>query len=283
MPKAKEEPAVFVKNPNNDFAMVQNYAIQLVAESKLTPSAFVLYAFYLSLGGFATIKVGYRYIKENTGISVGNISKCNALLEQNGLIKKVANGWKRAFTIELTENNLIPRRTLKVVPEEHPCSNNDDCSPDEKTVHQMNTNSDPCSPDEHINRLQPDILNTNNTTTAVVKNPKKTNKLDTSKSVDKPIIKYNEEEASFLDAFLTSWQLHSESKYYTKGDYEAVKKLKDPLDAMKYIEILWCLDDVDTWVRNSDHSVSVFVKEYNSGRLQSMYPKTIYSKKTIPA
>jgi predicted transcriptional regulator len=283
MPKAKEQPTLIIKNPNNDFAMVQNYVIQLVSEGKLTPSAFLLYTFYQSLSGFITIKVGYRYIKENTGISVGNISKCNTMLEKYGLIKKVNNGWKRTFTIELTPNHIIPRRTLKTVQDEQPCSNDENCSPDEKAVHDMNTKSPPCSSDELIYRLQPDILNTKNTTTAVVKNPKKIHELDTNKSIEKPVVTYNPDEALFLDTFMTKWQEHFESKYYTKGDYEAVKQLQDPVDALKYIEVLWCLDEVDPWVKNSDHSITIFVKEYKSGRLQSMYPKTIYSKKTMPA
>lgn len=40
-----EDSQVFIKNPNNDFCIIQNYVIQLVAEKKISPHAFVLYAF----------------------------------------------------------------------------------------------------------------------------------------------------------------------------------------------------------------------------------------------
>lgn len=276
------EKTMVIRNPNNDYAMVQNYVVQLVAENKLTPHAFVLYAFYMSIGGFVEIKVGYRYIKENTGISVGNISKCNKLLEENGLIKKIDNGWKRTFNIELTPNYLIPRRTLKVVRDEI-CSVDENCSSGEKENHEMNTESAPCSSGEHIYRLQQNILYKENTTTAVVKNPKKTQKLDTKKQVDNKNILYNADEANLIDVFITSWKNHYQSEHYTKGDYEAVKKIKDPVDALKYVEVLWCLDEVDDWIKNGDHTFSIFVKEYNSGKVQSYYPKTAYSTKTMPA
>ena len=271
---------LYVKNPNNDFALIQNYAIQLVAEKVLTPSAFLLYSFYQSLNGFAEIKVGFRYIQINTGISAGNITKCNKLLEDAGLIKVVAHGWKRTATIELVPNQTIPRRTLKIVP----CSENESCSSDENVLSKVNTESTSYSPNEHIHRSQQDINYTKNTTTtAREKNPKKSVELDTEKTNAKANIKFNDAEAKLIDAFCTAWKLHSRSAYYTKGDYAVVKKLKDPMDALKYIEVLWCLDEIDVWVKNSDHSLSVFVKEYKSGRLQSLFPRTIYSETTMPA
>lgn len=284
-----EKTQFYIKNPNNDFALVQNYVIQLVAESKLTPSAFVLYTFYQSLNGFSTIKVGYRYIKENTGISTGNVSKCNDLLEKCGLIKKIDNGYKRAFTIELTPNHLIPRRVLKTIQEDSdeaddssshiPAVHSVNCSSDESENQKMNTESKNCSPDEHIQILQQDSNYTNTTiTTAPAKI--KTKKLDTKLSVSKEPITFNESEAKFIDNFVEAWKIHSKSKYYTKNDFGMVKKLIDIEDASKYIEILWCLDDIDDWVRKSDHSLSIFVKEYKSGRLQALYPNTIYCSPT---
>ena len=88
---------------------------------------------------------------------------------------------------------------------------------------------------------------------------------------------YSAKEAKFIDDFVTVWQKNCKSKYYTKKDFELVKQIKDIEDAKKYIPILWCLDDVDKWVRDSDHTLSVFVKEYKSKRLQAMYPKTVYA------
>ena len=76
-----------VRNSDGDFLQVQNFVLQLVAEKKLTHTAFVLYSFYRSIAGFDEIKMGYRYIEENCGVSKASISKCNRMLVGEGLIK----------------------------------------------------------------------------------------------------------------------------------------------------------------------------------------------------
>jgi len=270
--------SITVHNPNNDFCMIQNYVIQLVSEDKLTPSAFVLYSFYQSLNGFSYIGPGYRYISENTGICVGNIKKCNELLVECGLITIKGNGFKRPFSIDLTPSHLIPRRVLKTVAS----SDSDNCSSNESEPQKVNSSSQNCSSDEHIHRLQQERVNTEITTTPRKKSRKKS-ELDTKKQVTPKNADFTKEEYSFIKTFVTRWMFHNKSKYYPKDDYSEIKKLKDLEDATKYIEILWCLDEVDKWVRNSDHTLTVFVKEYLSGKLQAHFPKTAYAIESIPA
>ena len=291
-----ESDEVYIKNPNNDFAMIQNYVIQLVAEKKITASAMVLYAFYQSLNGFSEIHVGYRYIKENTGLSMGTIKKCNELLVENNLIKINKHGPNSNFIIDLIPNNLLPRRVLKApIRENLECSSDEEilsdekCSSDEQENHQMNTLSEKCSPDEQIYIIQPDISNINNTTTtSEQKKPVRKSNLAKIKEIHTPDKKkkketietgmvYSAKEALFIDEFVKAWMKYCKSKYYTKKDFSLVKQIGDIDDARKYIPVLWNLDDVDKWVKNSDHTISVFVKEYKSGRLQAMYPNTIYS------
>lgn len=270
---------ITINNPNYDFCQIQNYVIQLVAEGRLTASAFLLYSFYKSLNGFNFIRVGYRYISENTGICTGNIKKCNELLIACGLISTKSNGSKRAFHIDLTPDNLIPRRVLKTVQN----SNSDEeCSSDEQPVHEMNSFSAPCSSGEHIHRLPQERVETKITTTPR-KNPRKKSELDTKKKVDPVDAEFTREQADFIDLYVSRWKIHNGSKYYTKNDFSEVRKLGDLEDAKKYIEILWCLDDVDLWVKNGDHTLTVFVKEYLAGKLQDMFPKTIYAVESMPA
>jgi len=280
---AKPDDTIIIHNSNGDFHQIQNYVIQLVSEKRLTASAYLLYGFYQSLNGFSFIRVGYRYISENTGISTGNIKRLNEMLVECGLITLKDNGYKRAPNIDITPNHLIPRRILKTVSEAASCSDDEVCATIEQPVQPLNTKSAPCSTNEHIHRLQQDRINTEMTTTPLRKNSRKKSELDTKKQVKSKEIYYTNEEHDFIKTFISKWKAHSKSKYYTKTDFSEIKKLKDLSDALKYIDVLWCLDEVDKWVRESDHTLTVFVKEYLSGKVQDMFPKTIYAVETIPA
>jgi hypothetical protein len=61
---------------------------------------------------------------------------------------------------------------------------------------------------------------------------------------------------------------------YPKVDFEKVLEIANITEAMKYIPVLWSLGEIDSWVRDSDHSISIFVKEYKDGKLQAHYPNT---------
>lgn len=61
---------------------------------------------------------------------------------------------------------------------------------------------------------------------------------------------------------------------YRKGDLNLVKEIDNIPLAKKLIPILWCIDD--KWVQKSDKSMTIFIKEYVNGKLQSTYPNTKY-------
>ena len=78
----------------------------------------------------------------------------------------------------------------------------------------------------------------------------------------------------FIQAFTEEWCLRSRTDTYRKKDLNIVKEIEDLKLATKLIPVLWSVDEVDKWVRKSDHTLTVFVKEFNSGRLESLYPNT---------
>lgn len=234
-------------NNDNDFLQVQNYVLQLVAEGKITASAYVLYSFYKSLAGFKEIRCGYEYISLNTGLAKGNISKCNKLLIENELIQLYQKSRNHPFQILIRKGSDLPKRQLK-----SPEYDNDKhveysgCSPRE---HQS-------SPDEHqSSRGEPIYIdNIYNTTTGKEK--------------------FTPEEEEFLLEFIKTWKYNTNSKRYPKKDFKKIKQIKNLKEARKLIPVLWIMDDFDNWVKTSDHSITIFMKEYNSGRLQSIYPNT---------
>lgn len=236
-----------IKNSDGDFLQVQNYVMQLVAEKKITHTAYVLYSFYRSVAGFREIRMGYRFIEVNSGVSVGSISKCNKLLVENNLITITNNGPNNPFEIEITPGYKLPRREFKYP--ERPSSSRDEqaeeCSPDERQVQPLS------SPDERINI---DSYK-NNTTTGIDEEKQK---------------QYNK----LAKKFRSKWRKMYNAKYYTKKDADELLKIEEPEEAFKYIDTLWALDAEDKWVAKSDHSITIFVKEYLSGKLQSYYPKT---------
>ncbi len=232
---------VHVHNADGDFLQVQNYVLQLVAEKKLTHTAFVLYSFYRSISGFEEIRTGYRFIEANTGISKGGISKCNKLLVQNGLIRITNNGPNNPFIIEVISGSSFPRRKFRE-PERS--------LPYERPVYNVNTQS---SPDERTN-----IVDKNNTT------------IEGEKQED-----YNK----LTRQIIKTWKKHHNSKYYTKRDTEQIYKITEPKEALKYVDTMWSLDQVDKWTRESDHTISVFVHLYLKGKLQAYYNSTKASRK----
>lgn len=255
-----------IKNSDGDFFQAQNYVLQLLAEKKLSQSAFVLYSFYRSLAGFEEIRCGYRFISLNSGLSKGSITNGNKILQEEGLIKVHPQGPNRPFIIELISGSFLPRRKLKKV-EVEISAEESSSSADEQVVQNMNAEDLQSSAAEQIN-IDSNKYSTkkDNTTAARAELVKKHRKL-------KP--KYPTEHYELLaNRFMDYWCSYYNSPGYAKTDYAKLLEIEEPLDAMKYIPVLWSLDEVDNWIRNSDHSISIFVKEYNSGRLQSYYPQT---------
>lgn len=227
----------FKENNDGDFFIAQNYAIQLCAENIITPSDFLLYCFYRSLSGFKEIRCGYNYISINTGLSKGVISAGNNRLIEANLIKIKKYGNNKPFEIWCVPNNSLPRRKLKNVEREN---TNELFEFEEKSDNIKNVSE--------------------------FKRTTRYNLYD---------YKPSESILKFIDAFVNEWCERNKTGFYYKNDYKKLEEI-DVEDAMKYIPVLWSLDSVDEWVRNSDHVISVFVELYKQGKLQSFYPKTKY-------
>lgn len=269
--KKNEDQRGQIINPNGDFAIVQNYLTQLRAERKITSDAGMLYVFYNSINGFDKIIPGYNWLVLNTGISKGNITKCNRLLEEYGLITKKDFGKNKAYQIFITPGHKLPRRVLKPKDKKEdecnctePC---EDCSCKEQSVHEVNravhgvnSGDEKCSPSEPIKiDINKDIYYTNNTTTG--------------ENIELEPIEFK-----FIRKFTNHWKKQYRSNYIKK-DFDKVKLIDNIKEAIKYIPTLWKLDHEDKWISSSDHSISVFIKEYMSGKLQAFYPKTSESYK----
>jgi hypothetical protein len=256
----KNEPTVNIINSDNDFFMVQNFILQLKAEKKLTSDAVVLYSFYRSLSGLSQIRCGYKYISANTGLSAGAVSKSNKLLVENKLISIQNHGEGITHTISVVPGITLPRRKLVSVYEAkkiyHTPSLSEEveenCSPDEQGVHSVNENDENCSPDELRYKFNKNIGLIYNTTTG-------------EKTELNPV------QVKFIANFKKEWCERNQTKFYPKGDFHKILEIKDPKEALKLIPVLWTLDENDSWVRNSDHSMTIFVKEYKTGKLQSVY------------
>jgi hypothetical protein len=248
-------------NPGGDFHQIQNYVLQLTAEKKLTASAYLLYGFYNSVGGFKKIEMGYEYISKNTGLSIGNISKSNKLLVKEGLISIHGNGVNTNYEIVLSDPRRLPRRGLVVVerPSKKELSQSEASSGESRLA---SRDESPVSPDEARGSLG---------------EPTYTEK-DTPKHITTTGRGLTKELDLLVSKFIEHWEGTYKSKY-TKMDWKALEGVEHPASVLRYIPVLWSLDSEDEWVRNSDHSLTVFAKELKSGRLQSFYPHTRYYHK----
>lgn len=259
-----------IRNSDGDFAQIQNYVIQLVAEGKLHFSTFVLYAFYRSVAGFSKINFSYEYITKNTSISKGAITYGNKELAENGLIVVKNNGKNRCNTISIVSGSLLPRRQLVKIERDEKSDDsvqNTTGAKNEQSKQKMNTSSDQGSKNvPEKNSTIKNSPNKNNTTTD-----------PGSKAVEQG--KTGVEAARFINEFMKYWNHQYKSKKYRKNDLYKVSEIDDFDQAIKMIPVLWCIED--DWVKNSDHSISVFVKEYKSGKLHSTYPNTRYYYQSI--
>lgn len=242
---------VTIVNPGGDYHYIQNYVLQLTAEKKLTSSAYLLYGFYNSVGGFKKIEMGYKYISKNTGLSIGGISKSNKLLVKEGLISIHGNGVNTNYKIILTDSRKLPRRHLSSIER----TSIGEASPSESKIASLSES--PVSPSE--GRLSPG---------------------ESTYTDKKYISKYTTTGRGLtkeLDLLVSKFIEHWEGVYktkYIKRDWNTLEGLEHPASVLRYIPVLWSLDGEDRWIKNSDHSLTIFAKELKSGRLQAFYPQT---------
>lgn len=243
-----------VKNSDGDFAQIQNYTLQLVAEKKISQQAFIMYAFYRSLAGFTDIRCSFEYIHLNTSISVGACSKGLIQLEEQGLVEVKRFGPNKVFEILLVPGSNLPRRILKSVPR----TGGDD------TLYEPSNNYIAAS-------LKKDEIN-NNPLPEGLANSKTKAKYEEAKHFDPTFL--SDEASIFWNTFTDYWCKMSKTAFYRKKDMYKLNDIKDFKLATKMIPVMWLLADVDKWTKDSDKSLSVFTTLYNLGKLEAYYPKT---------
>ncbi len=90
----------------------------------------------------------------------------------------------------------------------------------------------------------------------------------------KTILAMPPEKQEFCRKYEKEWLKHNRNLEFPlkHSDITSLNKIKDIEDAAKYIPVLWSLDERDNWLRDSDHTMTIFAKEYMSGKLTSIYP-----------
>ena len=244
-----------VRNSDGDFAQVQNYAIQLAGEKKISQQALIMYLFYRSLAGFTDIRCSFEYIHVNTSVSVGACSKGLKQLEEQGLVEVKRFGANKVFEILLVPGSNLPRRTLKSIKR---------TGGDNDATYEPEGNFIAASlrKEEIANSPLPEELTKGGTKA----------KYEKAKHFDSTDLSI--EAAHFWDAFTTYWCKMSKTAFYRKKDMHKLDDIKDYALATKMIPVMWLLADVDKWTKDSDKSLSVFATLYNLGKLEAHYPKT---------
>lgn len=250
-----------IHNPNGDFCQIQNYVLQLAAEKKITASAYVLYAFYMSVNGYEKIEMGYEYITANTGLSHGNISKCNRLLRQNKLISIYGNGVNVNYEIRIKDPRKLPRRKLIPVergekPKVSVSGDDSGVSPSESSSGSPGETPESHSEAEGLSGSPSDptyieskeILETKNTTTgagdpnfAGAPSARGGESGGVAAPGGAPSTPLTAEHQLFLDTFCSHWCKRYDTKNYLKDDLSKVLEIADPAEAIKYIPVLWSL------------------------------------------
>jgi hypothetical protein len=89
-------------------------------------------------------------------------------------------------------------------------------------------------------------------------------------------VKLSKDQKAFVDRYKIEWKEKFKSKY-PRDDFNVITKIRDINEAAKYIPTIFKVGSVDKWIRDSDHSLTVFVQALKSGKLQSFYPNTMDS------
>lgn len=84
--------------------------------------------------------------------------------------------------------------------------------------------------------------------------------------------KQTDEVIDFINSFTSYWCKMNNTDKYRKNDLAIAEKIDNISLASDLIPVLWKLND--KWVQESDKSMTIFVKEYMNGKLQSTYPNT---------
>jgi len=249
---------------DGDFFQTQNYVLQILSEGKISQPAFILYCFYKSTGGFSQINYSYEYISINSGISKGSITKGIKQLEKAGLIEVLRYGPNKTFDIKLVPGSNLPRRILKQIRRKGQVDND----PTNNFIAQELHGDKLLRGNKSELRGNKPELPTQSMKDDVVKKYNKSKEFDVST--------LSKEALNFYEVFTTMWKKRAKTKYYSKDDMYQLANITDFEEATKLIPVFWILDEVNSWVKNSDHTLSAFVHVLKLGALQAHYPKTSF-------
>lgn len=247
-----------ILHTDGDFFQCQNYVLQLMAEKKISIPAFVLYSFYKSTAGFSQICYSYEYISINSGISKGAIAKGIKQLEKAGLIEVTRYGANKTFDIKLVPGANIPRRELKSIERKGPLFDGESDPSENFTAQDQVKKGRKKKPALPTESMRYDV------------------KKKYDKGADFDITAVSPEAAAFWNDFQEEWKRHAKADYYPKNDMYQIDEIKDFDEARRLLPVMWALDEVDKWTKDSDHTLSVFVHLLTRGKLQAHYPKTSF-------
>ena len=242
-----------------DFFQCQNYVLELLTDKKISQSAFILYCFYKSTGGFSQINYSYDYIVKNSGISKGSITKGIKELENAGLVEVTRYGTNKTFDIYIVPGSNLPRRQLRTL---------------EKTGKIMSKAGDVNENFKAQEELKQSGRKKKNP--LPIESMRHNTRKKYNKNIDFDPTSLSSDAIEFWNTFQEEWKRHAKSNYYPKDDMYQLTEINDYEEATKLIPVMWALDEVDKWTKNSDHTMSVFAHLYNIGKLQAHYPKTSF-------
>jgi len=247
-----------VIHTDGDFFQVQNYVLQLLAEGKISQPAFILYTFYKSTAGFSQINYSYEFIRVNSSISKGAITKGIKQLEESGLIQVTRYGANKTFDVKIIPGANLPRRTLKQVERKGPLFDGFNNPDDNFKAAEQHKEKRGRKPELPTQSMRDDVA-------------KKFNK---AKDFDASTL--SSEAIDFWNAFQEEWKRKTKSTYYPKDDMYQLTDIANYEEAKRLIPVMWVLCEHDKWTRDSDKTLSVFVHLLKIGKLNALYPKTSF-------
>lgn len=243
-----------------DYHQIQNYVLQLVAEKKITTSSYVLYSFYRSVAGFKNIAMGYKFISMNTGLSKGNITKCNKILEVNNLIKIHKRSHNHPFLIKFTAISKMPKRQFFY--------------PD----NDLYGFDDLEEIEDELEELEDELKELENEAEVKKAKRRRKNSLLSKKPIPRKMSEQDKEAyEELVNLYKDCWEEKMLAPY-PKNDEQKIYTIKNPEEAKKYIKIPFKIKEenpkFDQWTADSDLSITVFARIYNQGKLQVYYTRT---------
>ena len=232
--------------------------IDMVKDLRLSARALRLYCNLLGYARAITTCFPSRdTLSRDIGVSVRQIDRLKNELKASGLLS-----WKQRKNKERRLSNTYTLDIYKPIERK-----------DGSVLHtrtRMSSNQGHGCPDNNTNSN-----NTKNTNTTTRAEESKVLETINPKQVVHDV-KLFKDQIVFVDKYIMEWKKKFKSEY-PRDDINVITKIKDINEAIKYIPTLFKVGSVDKWIRDSDHSLTVFVQAFKSGKLQAFYPNTMDS------